>query len=200
MRNYTFSSPAINDQMKMYFQYTRKDDYVDFVTTNILKNNQNVSSILMDPREGLQRVKRGHFAFYCDESTATAIIPNLFDPHEICETHEFQFNTSYLTGVYVKKYSPLRERLTINFLRISEIGIRRKVSQYWNRVKPKCKSNGHFESVRIEYIAPIFLLLLGFQIFSIVILFCEKYIEIVIRKWTKLCLNIIKKMRKLRFK
>lgn len=164
-KNFSFNS--------FRFQSPREDDYVDFTRAKVIKSGQNLQDMFMDPHTGLRKVKEGHFAFYCEESIAQAIIPKMFESHEICDTNEILFKRTAPGGFIIKKYSPLRERLTINWLRICENGIRQKMLQYWNRVKAPCTPTGHFNKTRVEYVAPIILLLVLAYFISILILLCE---------------------------
>lgn len=164
------------------FQVTRNNNQNKFVRTKILKPGQDINSILFDPLEGLRKIKEGHFAFYCEEAVALVIIPKLFDPHEICGTNQILFDRSSPAGVFIKRFSPLRERFLINFLRISEIGIRRKMLDHWNGVKPNCTSKGHFESLRIEYIAPALLFLAAAHLISLLILICDQLVVLKTKK------------------
>lgn len=116
----------------------------------------------MTPTEGFQKVKDGHFAFFCEEPTANRYIRKLFELHEICDTRKVSFRRNDLVGIIVKKYSPLRERIFINYIWMIEVGIFYKVDRYWNDMNIMCTSQGHFEGVRLEYLVPIF----GFLIFS----------------------------------
>lgn len=123
--------------------------------------------------DGFRRVKKGSFAFYCDRATALAIIPKLFEPHEICDTREVIFRKDYFVGIIVKKLSPLRERLLINWIRMREDGTVQKIAVHWNGASLQCTSTAYFESVRIEYVAPVFMFLVSVQVLCACILLCE---------------------------
>lgn len=134
-----------------------------------------MDSFFFDPFDGFRRVKNGHFAIYCDRAVASMVIPKIFEPHEICDTKQIAFRQTNPISLVLKKFSPLRERLFINWLRMKEVGIVHRILKYWNRGWPPCQSNGHFESVRIEYVFPIFLFLLVVYVVSIFILLIEIY-------------------------
>lgn len=127
----------------------------------------------MSPTDGFQKVKDGHFAFFCEESTANRVIENIFVPHEICSLERIPLRRNDLIGYILKKFSPLRERFLINLLWMNEIGIIYKISRHWNGARPPCVSRGHFEGVRFEYLASIFLFLGFAHVLSLIILSVE---------------------------
>lgn len=131
----------------------------------------------MSSLEGFGKVRDGRFAFFCEEPIANRIIHNIFEPHEICEIRRVYFRRNELAGIIVKKYLPIRERFFINFLWMKEVGIVYKINHYWNKIELSCESNGHFDGVRLEYLATIFMFLLFAQILSIIILIYEIRIE-----------------------
>lgn len=132
-----------------------------------------MESFYLTPENGFRRVKQGHFAFFCEEPTANRYIRMLFEPHEICETKKVYFSRNDLAGFALKKFSPFRERIFLNYMWLSEVGIAKKILHYWNDKDIICKSSNHFESVRIEYLVPIFVLLLLAHVVSSFILVCE---------------------------
>lgn len=73
----------------------------------------------------------------------------------------------------VKKASSFRERLILNWMRIDEIGIAHRIFIHFNGKRPVCSSKGHFESIRLEYVAPAYLFLFSIYVCSILILFVE---------------------------
>lgn len=133
--------------------------------------------MFISPYDGFRKVKDGNFAFYCQKSTAISVILKLFEPYEICDTKEIEFRQNPPAAIIVKKLSPLRERLLINWLWMNEIGITHKIIRHWNGILPSCESNGYFQSVRFEYVASIFILLIFAHILSFIIciLECFKY-------------------------
>lgn len=160
----------------MYFQGTTAEEYVDFVQKKVTRTGREFNSFFMSPYEGLHKVKNERFAFYCEESTAWIVIGKIFEPHEICATRQIYFRQKQSFGIIVRKHSPFRKRLLINFLKMSEIGIVRKIWQKWNPGKPQCTSSGHFESVRWEYSSTCFIILFLSFIISIIIFTIELYL------------------------
>lgn len=143
-----------------------------FVRNKMRNTGRPVESYHMNPYEGLERVRTSNFAYYCEQSTARALIKKLFEPHEICDTKEIEYETFFSLGIIVKKHSPLRERLLLNWIWMFEIGIYNKIWRHWNQPMPPC-SLINFKSVRLEYDAPIFIFLAAAYIVSFGILIFE---------------------------
>lgn len=160
-----------------FFQTTTEPEDVYFIRKKILDTGRNKESFYMKPLDGFQKVKDGHFAYFCEEATAIRAIRESFESHEICTLKTVPFHRNELIGFIIKKYSPLRKRLFLNLLWMQEVGIIYKVSQHWNGVRPTCTSRGHFEDVRMEYLAPIFLFLIVAHILSLTLLFCELFVK-----------------------
>lgn len=122
-------------------------------------------------------MKRGNFAFFCEKPSAIPVIRKLFDPHEVCDTREIVFRRNVPSAFLLKRFSPLRERFLISWLRMAEHGIVQKILLAWNDAWPTCYYRNHFESVRFEYAAPVLLFLVSAYVISICILaveWCQK--------------------------
>lgn len=131
----------------------------------------------MSAQDGFANVRHGHFAFFCEETDANSVILRLFKNHEICETKKILIQRSDTIGIILKKHSPLRERFIINYLWTNEVGVLFKILRHWNGMKLTCTPNSHFQSVRIEYLAPIFWILILAHILSFLIFFGEVFVK-----------------------
>lgn len=120
------------------------------------KSGRNVDTFFMDAFEGLRNVRKGHFAYFCDEPIARQVIRQLFDPYEICDTKTIPYIKTIPTAIAVKRFSPLLENLAINWMWMNEIGMVDRILRRRNSGRLTCISKTHFEGVRLEYMAPIF--------------------------------------------
>lgn len=118
-------------------------------------------------------MKEGHFAFYCEDAIAAFVIPKLFRPHEFCDTKEILFRREDPVGMIVKKFSPLRERILIDWLWRNEVGVSNRILRHWRLNSLKCESGGYFDRVRLQYVTPIFGFLVCSYFLSIFILIIE---------------------------
>lgn len=169
-----FNTTVVKNLMKM----TSDENSKTFLRKRVYESGQNFNSFFMGAYEGFERVRKGHFAFYCEEPVAQIIIPKLFDPHEIYNLNRIGFQSNDLVGIIVRKSSPLRERFLINWIRLSEAGIYHKIIKHWNNPQNiDSFSRAHFEGVRFEYVVPIFFCLLLAQVFTMLLLFVEIIID-----------------------
>lgn len=156
--------------------------------------------MFINPYDGFRRVKFGRFAFFCEEPTANRVIGKLFRSYEICQTIKLSLHRNEPGALVLKKLSPFRERFIINLLWMKEVGIFYKIYRHWNAITPICRSSGHFESVRFEYLAPIFLFIVFSHILSLIILFFEIYFDkwrkSIRRKFQRIVKNVIIRRRK----
>lgn len=146
---------------------------IRYIKEKIWNTGRNMDSLFIGAYDGFREVKAGRFAFFCEEPIARQVMRKLFEPHEICSTKVISFQGTLNFGIVLKKFAPLRERLLINWIWVNEVGITRRIFLFWNTPKLVCTYEGHFESVRIEYVALIFLLLFSSFVLAIVILMLE---------------------------
>lgn len=119
---------------------------------------------------GLQRVRRGNFAFNCERNVAYTLIRNTFGSSEVCDLNELESMPTQFVDHVVRKDSPFRELFKVKYTRILEVGIKKKFSDYWVAKKPKCSSGSIISSVTITGVLPIFVLL-GFGLLLSAVVF-----------------------------
>lgn len=135
-----------------------------------------VESLFVEPDEGFQKIKHENSAFFCEGIDARIKIPKIFSPHEICDTRRILFPENTIGGILVNKNFPMRERLLINWLWYTEIGIVSKINQHWLGTALQCQSRSHFEQVDLQYVAPALIFLICFYGFSFYMLCTEIYL------------------------
>lgn len=126
----------------------------------------------MEPIIGFGRVRDGGFALYCEIGIAISL-RRIFDTRDYCDAKLIELRRNDPSGVIVKKNFPLRERLTINWIRTVEAGIYNRIFTYWHGSLTSCKAKEHYESIRFEYISSAHLFLFIFYILSVCILLVE---------------------------
>lgn len=152
-----------------------------FIKKKVTDSGRNLEELYMSPYEGLQRVRQGNFAFYCERNIAEEKILRLFKSHEVCDTKRILFRRHFPAGIIVNKMSPYRERLLINWLRISESGVSNQILTFWESNKAECDIKAYFTSVRIEYVSVLFL----FLYLAVLLSICILCLEILIAKITR---------------
>lgn len=165
---------SMENSNQIWLQGTVDPRDIRLLKKKVLDTKRSNESFYLISYDGFEKVRQGHFGFLCQESFANRVVRNIFEPYEICETRRINFRNEPV-GIILKKYSPLRERFVINLLWLNEVGIHFKINLHWNGRKLKCLSHNHYESVRIEYLAPIFGILILAYISSIGILVVEMW-------------------------
>lgn len=175
-----------------FFQGTTDPIDLQLIKKKILDTGRNRETFFMDPFDGFRHVKSGHFAFFCEEPIANRVIGKIFRNFEICQTIKLSLHRRDPGALMIKKLSPFRERFVINFLWTKETGVFHKIFQHWNSLSRTCMSYDHFESVRFEYLAPIFIALALVYMMSLTILLSEICVNKILKykMKQKLCRNI----------
>ncbi|XP_065087370.1 ionotropic receptor 75a-like [Ochlerotatus camptorhynchus] len=149
---------------KAFFYESHLPD-VDYLTRKKVTEKTFVNSSV-----GLQRVRRGNFAYNCERNVAYNLIWNTFDSTEVCDLNELESMPTQFVDHVVRKDSPFRELFKVKYTRILEVGIKKKFSDYWVAKKPKCSSGSIISSVTITGALPIFVLL-GFGLMLSAVVF-----------------------------
>ncbi|KAJ3637571.1 hypothetical protein MTP99_001018 [Tenebrio molitor] len=92
-----------------YFVQTTDPAAIELYNTKI-KGTSNDSGFY-EPRDGLELVRRGGFAFHVETSTAYPIIEETFTNQEICELEEVQMYRTQPMHTNLQKNSPFREMM-----------------------------------------------------------------------------------------
>lgn len=157
----------------LYFQLTHDAEMVPFLDKKVRSTGRSFDSFCYDPRDGLERMRKGRFAFYCEEVLAENLVPKFFSEHEMCDTKQVQLRRHFIRAFILKKFSPFRERFLLNWLKILETGTSDRTLKYWQRKKITCDLSAHFASVRLEYMSSALIILLVAYVISILILVVE---------------------------
>ncbi|XP_070502114.1 ionotropic receptor 75a-like [Chironomus tepperi] len=151
---------------------------------------------------GIEKMRKGGFAFHVDTAYAYSVISQTFKEEEICDIHQVMlFPVRPLSAVFEKK-SPFREIFTVGFLRFKETGILQYHDSKWQKKKPKCvMSVTKIHAIEIEESSWIFMVLSGAILMSFVVAAAENihFRMIKRRKLGKISLMIYL-MRKLKMK
>jgi len=142
----------------------------ELYVTRVMRGSRNGSYYYV--KCGIEKMRKGGFAFLVDTAYAYTVIAQTFDEEEICEIHRMApFPYRPLSAVFQKK-SPFREIFTVGFLRFKETGILQYYDRKWQKKKPKCvMSVTTIHAVEIEETFWIFMVLTGaiFMSFAVVI-------------------------------
>ncbi|KAJ3637570.1 hypothetical protein MTP99_001018 [Tenebrio molitor] len=119
-----------------YFVQTTDPAAIELYNTKI-KGTSNDSGFY-EPRDGLELVRRGGFAFHVETSTAYPIIEETFTNQEICELEEVQMYRTQPMHTNLQKNSPFREMMNYCMLHLVEDGLMDRLRKYWDARTPVC--------------------------------------------------------------
>lgn len=160
-------------------------DLIYFMKKRMIYENMS-KALYLDVREGVEKLRNGLFAFYCEAPVCYDIISNTFQSYEICDLKEIDSGNKFKAGLILSKYSPMREIVSRNILRLYENGIFKKHKMFWYGTKPHCRQNDFITSVGYEYVGPLFFSLFVAYITAILILILE-LISMAMSRRRKIC-------------
>ncbi|XP_021701278.1 glutamate receptor ionotropic, kainate 5 isoform X1 [Aedes aegypti] len=169
---------------KAFFYQSHLPD-VDYLTKKKVTEKTFINSSV-----GLQRVRRGNFAYNCERNVAYNLIRAMFDSTEVCDLNELESMPSQFVDHVVRKDSHFRELFKVKYTRMLEVGIKQKFADYWVAKKPECFSGSIISSVTITGALPIFVLLGFGLVLSFVALGAEIMAQFVTKDMAK---KILKK-------
>lgn len=158
------------------FQVGSNDEDMLLIGEKVYNFSSKAETLFLEADEGFRKLKTENFAIFCEGVDARINIPNIFLPHEICGTRRILFPENTVGGILVKKNFPMRERLLINWLWYSEIGIVAKINNHWLGTGLHCESRSHFEQIDLQYVAPALIFLILFYCFTLHLLCTEIYL------------------------
>ncbi|XP_025200887.1 probable glutamate receptor [Melanaphis sacchari] len=129
-------------------------------------------------KDGVQKIKKGHYAFLTDPATSYWLINDIFTEKEKCDLSELPLHRPETTGYLVQKKSPYRKLINYANSILWETGLMQRELSIWHAKKPKCtagKTTTEESLVSVEIkdvVSLIAFLVIGF-ISSLTILILE---------------------------
>ncbi|VVC25720.1 Hypothetical protein CINCED_3A007806 [Cinara cedri] len=155
-----------------------KHGEIDPYMKRIIDKKINPKSEYLVVKEGVQRIRKGHYAFFTDPSTSYWIIKNIFSEAEKCDLSEFAINKPEATAYLVPKKSPYKKLINYANDVLMETGLVERELRKWYGMKPKCvagktKTEESLVSVGIKDIASLLVFLSVGVIVSLTVLIME---------------------------
>ncbi|XP_077270565.1 ionotropic receptor 75a-like [Temnothorax americanus] len=127
--------------------------------------------------EGVERIKKGDFAYHGDPDSIYPAIEREFDKQMICQLTEVHLLQPTELGLWCNLKSHFHEISKIALLKISTSGLRRREIRRRSARRPYCPSDEVFvSSVTIYEAAPILFLLLFGMIISLIVFGIEHFV------------------------
>ncbi|XP_022164576.1 glutamate receptor ionotropic, delta-2-like [Myzus persicae] len=143
----------------------------------IIDNKIKPKSEYLLAKDGVRKIKKGHYAFFTDPATSYWLINDIFTEKEKCDLTELPLHRPETTGYLVRKKSPYRKLINYANCILRETGLMDRELRIWHAEKPKCSAGKttteeSLVSVKINDIVSLFaFLIIGFiSSFTILIL------------------------------
>ncbi|KAL0271961.1 UNVERIFIED_CONTAM: hypothetical protein PYX00_005108 [Menopon gallinae] len=108
----------------------------EFYREKVMKN---MKELYLEPEIGIERIRRGLFAYEVELPAGYTLISETFEEAEKCGIRELDlFPKPYLSTV-LPKYSPLRQIFSPRMRWMAETGHTARIWQRWMPQKPKCE-------------------------------------------------------------
>ncbi|KYB29515.1 hypothetical protein TcasGA2_TC032001 [Tribolium castaneum] len=125
-------------------EFTRKSIYEKKVAPKNQKSN------FMTTEMGIEKMKDEFFAFHVETTAGYKQIMDTFQEHEKCGLIEIDYLNVLYPSITIRKNSPYKEIVKVNFRKIYESGIRHRQLNRIYYKKPHCVGKGgSFKSVGI---------------------------------------------------
>ncbi|XP_067644314.1 ionotropic receptor 75a-like [Eurosta solidaginis] len=130
--------------------------------------------IWMPLKKGILRVRdQPGFVFGFEASTGYFFVKRYYKPYEICDLNELLFRPEKSLYSQVHKNSSYKEVTKQKIIRILETGVSIKLHRHWVQTTLECFDSNFIVEVGMEYMAPLFMLLLVTYFLVIGILLLE---------------------------
>ncbi|XP_036327349.1 ionotropic receptor 75a-like [Rhagoletis pomonella] len=134
----------------------------------------NPQAIWMPLKDGILRVRdQPGFVFGFEASTGYLLVKRYYKPYEICDLNEILFRPEKSLFSAVHKNSSFKELTKQRIFRILETGVSLKLHRYWVQSSLECFDSNFIVEVGMEYMAPLFMLLLCTYFLVLFILLLE---------------------------
>ncbi|XP_034946506.1 glutamate receptor U1-like [Chelonus insularis] len=165
---------------RYYFQAVQ-----DPMRKNFYKNYvENKTSIWMSLDEGIEKVRKGLFAFHADATASYSLIQETYEEEEKCGLHEFDYLNLLYPMLVLPLDSPYREIFRVGALWIKETGLQQRTNRRLFTQKPTCAGQTSFVSVGTIDCYAAFLIIfygvfiaLGFLLMELIHFQCSRYIN-----------------------
>ncbi|CAO1397271.1 unnamed protein product [Diamesa serratosioi] len=180
-----------------FFQLTTNKVELEFFHKKVVKTGKPLKENFFNVLDGVEKLKKGGFAFHVDVSYAYRTINELLSESEICELHEMLLFPIRPLAVGLPKGSPLKELITVGLQRLIEAGMLDYYSRRWYSSKPKCvESKTLIKAVDLTQASSIFIAIFIGILFSLFVLVIE-ILNYKIKETLKMRRNVNKSLKKL---
>ncbi|KAI2474066.1 Ionotropic receptor 75f, partial [Diabrotica virgifera virgifera] len=153
-----------------YLIQQRGNRYVSLL--NKTKLYENGVANTMSAAEGLEKIKKGNFAFHAELATAYAYLSNA-EQEVICDLADIPFIQDLRTGLVLQKRSQYKELFLITLLKMQSGGINKRISNVLLSKKPVCMLSSRVKAVGASELFLVYLILSGGIVLAFIIFLFE---------------------------
>ncbi|XP_043471778.1 ionotropic receptor 75a-like isoform X1 [Leptopilina heterotoma] len=124
--------------IRNFFATTNDQHVINLYNKKIAPNKKRKTANYLKAHDGLQRVKKGGFAFQIESATAYKIVDDTFTEEEICELVVILMVPTESLATATVKNSPFKKMVTYGLRQIVEHGNAEKLKRIWQYKKPTC--------------------------------------------------------------
>ncbi|XP_053956449.1 ionotropic receptor 75a-like [Anastrepha ludens] len=139
-----------------------------------IDSTPNPQAIWMPLKKGILRVRdEPGFVFGFEASTGFLLVKRYYKPYEICDLNEILFRPEKSLFSAIHKNSSYKEIAKQRVYRILETGVSLKLHRYWVQTTLECFDSNFIVEVGMEYMAPLFFLLVCTYLLVLTVLLLE---------------------------
>lgn len=97
----------------MYVLYYKMAAETNPYMKKIINKKVKPKSEYLFAKDGVRKVKKGHYAFYTDPATTYWFVNDIFTEKEKCDLSELSITRPEVTGFLVQKNSPYKKLINI---------------------------------------------------------------------------------------
>ncbi|KAM8708521.1 hypothetical protein ACLKA7_015490 [Drosophila subpalustris] len=158
---------------KSYLNYSSRPEIHLFKKRKVETQSKN-TELWLPVEKGILRVRdRPGYVFVFDASSGYAYVERYYTQQEICDLNEILFRPELVVYTQLHQNSSYKELIRLKLLRVLETGVYRKHRNRWARTKLHCYSQNFVITVGMEYVAPLFFMLICGYILVLLLLLLE---------------------------
>ncbi|ALC43861.1 Ir75a, partial [Drosophila busckii] len=158
---------------KSYLNYSLRPEIHYFSKRKIETQSKN-PQLWLPAEQGLLRVRDNPgYVFVFESSSGYAYVEQYYTQQQICDLNEILFRPELLLYTHLHRNSSYKEMVRLKLLRVLETGVYRKHRSQWARMKLHCYSQNFVITVGMEYVAPLFFMLLCSYVCVLLLLLLE---------------------------
>ncbi|XP_034101886.2 ionotropic receptor 75a [Drosophila albomicans] len=158
---------------KSYLNYSLRPEIHLFSKLKI-ETQTNNPELWITAEKGVLRVRdRPGYVYVLEASSGYAYVEHYYTQQEICDLNEILFRPELLIYTHLHRNSSYKELIRLKLLRVLESGVYRKHRNIWARMKLHCYAQNFVITVGMEYVAPLFFMLICGYVLVLLLLLLE---------------------------